>query len=202
MIRPLAQTYIGRDHTPTVSSVDEDIFLKCYFTRCMECTFCHDMCCTYGADIDMENVARLEATADALEAYSQVPRGEWFTGILGSDADYPGKHFTRTKAREGICVFLNRQGRGCMIHSFCLKNDIDYHHLKPRVCWLFPITFDAGLLRPSTEIQDGSLICMNQGTTLYQAARDEIRYVFGESLIEELDQLEQQTASSSSVIGR
>ncbi|HVU11790.1 MAG TPA: hypothetical protein VHD90_10950 [Phototrophicaceae bacterium] len=197
MIIPLSHTYTGKDGAPAVFNIDLDIFLKRYFTHCMECCFCHDRCCTFGADIDVENVSRLDEAVDTLEAYLHIPRAEWFTGIVGDDPDYPGKRFTRTKVNGGVCVFLNPAGRGCLIHRFCLENGIDYHLLKPRACWLFPITFDTGVLRPSVEIQDGSLICMNQGTTLYQAAREEIHYLLGDALIEELDQLERQILNVS-----
>jgi hypothetical protein len=58
------------------------------------------------------------------------------------------------------------------------------------VCWLFPVTWDRGVLRPSSDVDD-ALVCLDRtGPTLYQSARDEIRQVFGEALAVELDALE------------
>ncbi len=193
MIRHLKNTYASRDGVPVIAAVDPAIFSKRYFTDCLACTFCHDICCSYGADIDVENFQRLEPYADALEDFTHVPRAEWLTGQFEDDAEVAGGRYTRTRVRDGRCAFLNRNGRGCLIHRFCLEKGLDYHRLKPVVCWLFPVTFDNGLLGPSTEIQDNSLICMNMGPTLYRAARGELHYYFGEGLVAELDQLESLT---------
>src|SRR5262249_58348066 len=61
----LEQDYVSRDGTPIVSQVDPAIFSLRYFAYCLDCTFCHDVCCSYGAEIDVENVKRLEVHADA-----------------------------------------------------------------------------------------------------------------------------------------
>ena len=64
--------------------------------------------------------------------------------------------------------------------------------IKPRVSALFPVTFDDGVLDPSTEITDGTLVCGGQGPTLYRGVRLELAYYFGELLVRELDGLEPQ----------
>jgi hypothetical protein len=156
----------------------------------MRCSYCHDSCCQYGVDVDAHNVARLDAHADEIERSTGVARERWFTGDWTSDAEFPGGRYTRTRVEDGACVFRNRAGRGCTIHSFALARGIDYHELKPMVSVLFPITFDAGLLHPSTEIVEKSLQCYGDGPTLYQGVRDEIAWYFGGSLVAELDALE------------
>jgi len=155
----------------------------------MECTFCHDICCQYGVDVDLENVVRLRAHADGLEAFTGVPRERWFTDEGQPDPEYPGGGFTRTQIDEGGCVFRSRTARGCMIHSYALERGIDYHELKPMISVLFPITYSGDTLYPSTEIEDESLICIGSGPTLYQAIRDELRHYFGDGLVEDLDQV-------------
>ena len=90
---------------------------------------------------------------------------------------------------DGRCVFLNRQSRGCMIHRFCVEKGIDFHALKSMVCSLFPITFDQKLLRPSFEIFEESLICMNTGHSLYHSVRADLIYYFGNDFANELDAL-------------
>ena len=189
MIQRLQQAYPSRDGAPIISEVDLNIFVRRYFTYCLDCTFCHDACCLHGTDVDVENFERINAHAEALEKHTGVPRAEWFSGEFYEDAEFAGGSHTRTRVNRGACAFLNRSGRGCLIHSFSIDQQIDYHVLKPIVCCLFPITFDDGLLHPSSEIEDGSLICMNAGPTLYEGARNEILYYFGDRLIAELDAL-------------
>jgi hypothetical protein len=83
-----------------------------------------------------------------------------------------------------------------MLHSYALEKGLDYHELKPMVASLFPVTFDGGLLHPSTEIEDRSLQCIDDGPTLYQGVRSEIEWYFGGALVAELDALEKGVLAS------
>ncbi len=201
MIRALSQSYTSIDSAVTITRVVPDIFNQRYFTYCLDCTFCYDVCCSYGADVSADNVTRIEAHAPALEAYLDIPREKWFTGVMTDDPEFAGGRHTRTQVKQtprgNRCVFLNRETRGCGIHSYCLENGLDYHTLKPLVCWLFPITFDNGQLQPSLEIVEHSLICMDQGPTLYRASRSELETYFGSGLVAELDHLERETLPTS-----
>ncbi len=167
----------------------------------MQCSYCHDSCCQYGVDVDAVNVARLQAHAPDLEHFTGVPRDRWFTGEWTSDSELPGGRHTRTRVEDGACVFRSREGRGCSIHSYALARGVDYHELKPMVSALFPITFDDGLLHPSTEIVDGSLQCSGDGPTLYQGVRSEIAWYFGDTLAAELDALNALNVPEGSVFG-
>jgi hypothetical protein len=140
-------------------------------------------------DVDAENVRRILARADAIEAYTGIPRAQWFTGEQADD-DFPGGRCTRTQTAQGACVFLSRAGQGCLLHSFANANGLDYHELKPMVSSLFPLTFAYGALLPSAEIRDGTLVCLGRGPTLYGGIRRELAYYFGGQLIAELDELE------------
>jgi hypothetical protein len=57
------------------------------------------------------------------------------------------------------------------------------------VSTLFPVTFADGALVVSDELDEGTLACAGDGPTAYEAARDEVRYYFGDALIAELDAL-------------
>jgi hypothetical protein len=176
-----------------VDRVDTAIFQRRYFMNCMQCTYCFDSCCQYGVDVDAENVARLEARAADVVAFTGVPRDKWFTGEWVDDKEFPGGKQTRTRVEDGACVFRNRKGRGCMLHSYALDRGIDYHDVKPMVSALFPLTFDYGLLHPSNEILDRSLQCIDDGPTLYRGVRDEVDWYFGPDLVIELDRFEAET---------
>lgn len=187
---PLSHTFRSRYGAPQLHSVDRTIFQRRYFTHCLSCTFCHDWCCSFGVDVDRYHVDRILAHADALEAYLGIPREQWFTGEIEPDADVPGGETWRTRVVNGACVFLNREGRGCRLHAFCLERGIEHRELKSVVDVLFPLTFEEGVLCPADEVLDNSLVCLGSGPTLYQGVKDELAYCFGPELVAELDRLE------------
>ena len=160
--------------------------------QCMDCSYCFDSCCAYGVDVDVANVARLDAHREELEAFTGIPRDRWFTDRWTDDPEFPGGRHTRTRVEGGACVFRNRSGRGCLIHSYAASRRVDYHELKPMVSVLFPVTFDGGLLHASSEIEDRSLQCYGDGPTVYRGVRGEIAWYFGPCLVQELDGLESQ----------
>ena len=185
----LSRDYVCVQGAPVIHSVDTDIFALRYFARCMACGFCADQCCSYGVDIDLGNVVRLAALGEDFSSRIAAPRGEWFTDALVEDAEFPTGRHLRTQTRDGKCVFLARDKRGCTIHAYALEKGIDYHELKPIVSTLFPATFEHGVLVPSSEVVDGSLICGGEGPSVYEGARDELTYYFGAAFVAELDAL-------------
>ncbi len=187
MIIKLKNSYPSIHGLPVIHSVDTEIFTRNYFMHCMQCTFCNDQCCSYGADIDMQNVNRILEHKEGLEKFMGVSSEKWFYAKKRKwDHEYPGNYYTRTTKKKN-CIFLNTEGRGCMLHSYALQNDIDYHNLKPFFCTVFPVTFFEGVFVMPEEIEDKSLACLGNGPTLFQGARDEIKYYFGDEIIAELD---------------
>ena len=185
---------LGRDYpsifsAPVIRAVDSDIFALRYFTRCMECGFCNDQCCNYGVDIDLANMERLRGLGPAFEAFAGTPQTEWFAPDIVEDREFPSGRHGRTHAVDGKCVFAGRKGRGCKIHAYGLENALDYHLYKPMVSILFPLTFEHGVLVPSSEVVDGSLICSGDGPSLYDGVRGELAHFFGEELVAALDMI-------------
>ena len=197
----LSQPYPCRYGAPVISTVDPAIFTRRYFTHCLECTFCHDACCAYGVDYDWRVRRNLEAHAQALEAFTGIASGRWFTGPGTPDASMPGGGSVRTAVDDGACVFLNRQSRGCRIHAYALGAGVDYHDLKSIVDCLFPLTWEGRVLGLSEEVADSSLICLDTGPTLYRGVREELRYYFGDGLTAELDRLEAAVTAGRSAAG-
>jgi hypothetical protein len=186
----LSRPHPSRYGVPVLEQVDTTIFMRRYFTRCMECAHCGDWCCSHGVDVDEPNVARILARSAELEGFTGIERSRWFDGEPSDDAEFPGGAHRRTSVVDGACVFLDRRARGCMLHAFCISRGLDYHQLKPMVSALFPLTFADGVLLPSDEADDGTLVCLGEGPTLYQGARDELRFYFGDELLLELDAIE------------
>jgi hypothetical protein len=172
---------------PVLNAVDPAIFRLRYFTACMECGFCKDACCDHGVDVDLGNVARLKALPESFKARVGIPEEHWFTAEVREDAEFAGGAHVRAQVVEGTCVFRDRTGRGCHIHGWALENGVDYHAIKPLVSTLFPLTFEHGVLVPSAEAADGTLVCGGQGPSLYEGARAELLYYFGAGLVAELD---------------
>jgi hypothetical protein len=190
MIVSLNRQYLNRYGVPVIDRVDTAIFERTCSPHCASCAFCNDACCAYGVCVDLDNVRRIEAHADRLERYLGIPRDQWFTGQYVHDPESPGGTYTRTRVVDGACVFLKRSGRGCMLHAFCLAEGLDHHLLKPMFSSLFPVTAEAGLLRPAAEVADESLVCLDGGLTLYRGARGDLQYYYGDDLIREMDRLE------------
>jgi Fe-S-cluster containining protein len=175
---------------PLISGVDTAIFIKTFYAECMECTFCHDACCHHGADVTALDHGNIQAQADEVEEYLGLPRSRWFSRRWQRGADWPGGKATRTRVERRRCVFLNRRGRGCGLHSYALGKGIDVHEIKPMVCLLWPVTWWEGVLLTAEEIHDNSMICLGPGRTCYQSSRNDIGYYFGAALVSELDGLE------------
>ena len=205
---PLSRPYTCRFGAPVLDRVDPRIFTLTYFGVCMDCTFCKDACCQYGADTEMPRVAALERYQTELEAYLGVPRSGWFRedpedfGVL-PEAEYPGGAYTRTQVvdlpegrsphTEWACVFLDPTpgARGCRIHRFALERGIDVHDIKPMVCLLFPASFKEGELIPAYEFElEDELVCQGPGPTIYRSSRADIEWYFGPDLVAELDEME------------
>lgn len=189
MIIPLDKAYPSIHGAPVIDRIDTDIFARTYFAACMACGFCKDSCCQYGVDVDIKNVARIQAVADKLEPYVGSTRDQWFEDIYETDPHFPGGQVTRTKVKDGACIFLNRQGRGCLLHSFALNENMNFNDIKPLVSAIFPVTFAEGCLCPSDEILDNELICRDRGPSLYEGSRSDLLHYFGPELIALLDGL-------------
>jgi Fe-S-cluster containining protein len=189
-IQRLQKSYPSCYGTPVLSFVDTSIFVKKYFTRCLDCSFCHDWCCSDGVDLDGTNVQRILEHADELEKVVGVPKNRWFEDEVLHDPEMPGGLCYRTAVINGACVFLNRTNRGCLLQNFSEKKGVDYHLLKPLVSAIYPLTFDDEFLVPADEVDDDSLVCLGNGPTLYRGARSELEYYFGTGLIAELDWIE------------
>jgi len=185
----LARDYACVMGGPVLTAVNPVLFSLRYFTHCLDCGFCGDACCDHGVDIDLGNAARLKALPGDFHDLIGAPDREWFAEGVTLDPEFPGGAHMRTAVRNGTCIFRKPAGRGCAIHAYCLNHKLDYHHFKPMVSVLFPVTFEQGVLTASGEAADGSLICTDQGPSLYDGARSEIAYYFGSDLVAELDEL-------------
>lgn len=187
-IVPLRRVYANRHGVPLIERVDAAIFTATY-----GCDFadrsCGDGCCAHGVCVDAVQRRIILAHAEGLEAFLGIPRERWFAADPVADAEAPGGSHYRTRVVAGSCVFRAADGYGCRLHAYCYSNGLDYHLLKPMLSTLFPVTVDAGLLRPSFEVLERSLHCRDRGRPLYAGTRVDLGYYYGEALLSELDVL-------------
>jgi hypothetical protein len=183
----LARAYPSVWGRPVICSVDPRIFRLRYFRHCMACRYCGDQCCENGVDVDRDNAERLAGLGQAFERFVGVPKEEWFEGDPTADDEFPSRYYVRTRVSGTHCVFHDSGTRGCKIHAWSLRQGLDHRRVKPMVSLLFPVTFEQGVLIPSTEVLDHSLVCTGSGDSLYDGARDELEYFFGQALLDELD---------------
>lgn len=192
-ILPLCKEYVSGNMA--ISFVHRDIFLKKYFAHCLQCNFCHDWCCSFGADIDIENVDKIQQRKEEILPFVRPPEGEWFEAEYTYYEEYVGNQYTRTNTQGPRCVFISKDQRGCGLHRYAISKQMDYHELKPLVCILFPLSFEQGILSLAQELDDDSLICSGSGYSAYQSMRSELEHYFGREFVEELDGIEKEILS-------
>jgi hypothetical protein len=151
-------------------------------------------CCSFGAEIDGDDEARLvEASAAAL-------RPERFENFAAAaDGVFSDDTFTNTRVVNGACIFLNSPGfsggAGCALHLAATDVDESPIDWKPSVCWQLPIRVEWEMRDDGVELAnvrgwqrsdwgaDGEAMswCCTEGTAAYVGDQP----VF-ESLAEEL----------------
>ena len=198
-ILPLEKEYVSGNLA--ISFVHRDIFLKTYFARCLECNFCHDWCCSFGADIDIQNVEKIQQHREKILQFVRPPEGEWFEREYTYYEEYAGNEYTRINTQGPRCVFISKDQRGCGLHRYAISKGMDYHEIKPLVCILFPLSFEEGILLVAPELDDNSLVCAGAGASAYQSLRSEMQYYFGQELVEELDRIERKVLSEKESSG-
>jgi hypothetical protein len=101
---------------------------------------------------------------------------------------------------DGMCVFKNRNSRGCGIHSFCFEKGIDVRALKFFACCIFPVEVnkvqdETNILTVGYELRHEGfdIDCKFTGdSTVYECAREDIDYYFGKGLIDVIDDVKNQ----------
>lgn len=194
-IIPLSKEYVARNMA--ISFVQRDIFLKTYFARCLECNFCHDWCCSFGADIDIQNVERIQQHKEEILPFVRPPEVEWFEAEYSYYEEYAGNQYTRINPQGPRCVFISKDQRGCGLHRYAISKGMDYHEIKPLVCILFPLRFGDGILSLAPELGDNSLVCSGPGYSAYHSIRNELEHYFEQEFVEELDEIEKEVLSDS-----
>jgi Fe-S-cluster containining protein len=97
----------------------------------------------------------------------------------------------RTEVHEGGCIFLAHDRRGCAIHRAALEGGWDFRGVKPAICRLFPLSYEADAILIAEEYPEYSCAHVD-GPTLYRITRDALADLFGEALVVAMDAAEAQ----------
>lgn len=194
---------------PLIARVDGAIFTFTFAPDCMshQCRCVtegnkarNDACCQHGADVLIPEKAAILRRASEVASVMRAGRGDsahWFDERDPElDADAPEGIILRTATSDlqddtSGCVFLEHTGeRGCGLHRAALVHGFDQAEIKPRVCRLYPLSWDRRLLGLSPDFDRYS--CANDsGPSVYRVMRGAVLEVFGPALVAELDRLEE-----------
>ncbi len=199
--------FVELEH-PRFRRVQREIFVKRVVADCMShpCSLVKednkeklDACCQYGVDVDLGEQRGILEHADEIRAIldKDVADAPWFKDEISHDVDFPSGAFVRTRTHDGGCLFLSHDKRGCAIHRASLENGWDFHGIKPHVCRLFPLSYDAESIVLSDDYADYSCAFQPDSPTVYQVGRPDLSAIFGPALVLALDAVEARIQSTS-----
>ncbi len=204
---PAPATEIRTLAHPRFFYVDADIFRKHLEPDCMNHSCVqldphiakHDICCQYGADVDLDERAAILSHGEQLRSIMDpdAAAAPWFTEEELIDPDYPSGKYVRTAVHNGGCVFLSHDKRGCAIHRASIEGGWDFHGVKPGICRLFPLTYTTDSILISDDYREYSCAYQPGTPTLYRALRSSIAALFGEELVIAMDAVEMDLRSTT-----
>ena len=187
------------DH-PRFHYCDVEIFRKPLVPDCMTHSCAQlephvarvDICCQYGADVDLDERAAILSHAEQLKSIMtpEAAAAPWFTEEELIDPDYPSGKYVRTAVFGDGCVFLSQDQRGCSIHRASIEGGWDFHGVKPGICRLFPLTYTTDSILIADDYRDYSCAYTPGTPTLYRVQRSSIAALFGEDLVIAMDAIE------------
>jgi Fe-S-cluster containining protein len=157
-----------------------------------------DACCQYGCDVDLLERGAIEAHGDEIRALlrPEARQTRWFEPDEAIDPDYPSGRVVRTEVFGGGCIFLAHDRRGCAIHRAALEGGWDLRGVKPAICRLFPLSYEADAIVIADEYPEYSCAHVG-GPSLYRITRSALADVFGEALVVAMDAAEAQVLGTA-----
>ncbi|HRE40934.1 MAG TPA: DUF3109 family protein [Ignavibacteria bacterium] len=176
--------------------VDDSIFNQGFVAGC-DMNICFGQCCCSGVYMDKEfkNVI-LQHTDDIISNMSndQIKNPEeWFDDEIEEDSDFPSGFaigsavYTDSKGTEK-CVF-NDENNYCTLQVTAVKKNMHKWDIKPTHCIMYPVTVvDNTLQYDDVHSLDmdycGKHKTENFTQTVFDATKEEIKYVLGEEFFD------------------
>lgn len=193
MIIELKRSYRSLLGNPVINNVDSDIFTTPAIPMPTDGGKCET--CNYGVDIDIKNMRALMPHTEALKKLLGIPKNKpHFYIKLINDLTAPGGKTSRVTIHDGQCTFAARDGNGpkCGVERYALTNEFSVLQLKPQVCTMYPVTYAVGEWEGNCLVVSDDTPAKFGTQSVYQAARENLRQLFGNDLLKELDALASQ----------
>ena len=173
----------------------DPVLLERGFARDCDTRRCRGACCQVGVWVDvghrdliLAHTARIQGTMDPGQEHDP---SRWFGDAELDDPDFPSGRAVGTLVRGGGCVFLNGAGR-CVLQMASLGEERGELDLKPFFCAAFPLVVADGVVTFEDEFPNHPQCCSPSPAgelSALEAFGSELRYVIGESGVDELRRL-------------
>jgi Fe-S-cluster containining protein len=154
---------------------------------------CTGECCHYGVYTDLKEHQAIMEIKDKIIPLldDSQPRDTelWFEDPE-KDEDFESGVAVGTELYNGKCVFLDKAGL-CTLQKLAIMEDAEMWKYKPLYCILFPLTIYQEAITIDDEHIERLKTCNNNrvnGTSIYEACRDELRHLFGEDGMAEIEE--------------
>jgi hypothetical protein len=179
--------------------IDPVIFTQGFVPGC-DIGICSGECCDWGVymDKDFRNIImKFENEIKEVMEEGQIKdTNKWFEEDLENDTDFPsgfaiGTELYTTKAGKEQCIFKDSKGF-CSIQVMATKHNMNKWAIKPKYCILYPLTVIDNVLSYDDDHSKRLNYCglqhpNNFTQTVFEAMKEEIRYVFGDDCFQFLN---------------
>lgn len=176
--------------------IDPLIFTQGFVPGC-DLSICGGRCCHWGVYVDKDFVPRIMEHEDRIKAvmdkYQPADSSMWFEKEPEKDTDFPSGYaigtevFTDPNGKDR-CVFNDQLGR-CSIQVMSVENGLHKWAVKPVYCIMYPLAVMDGILTCDLDHAErldycGTSHSENHTQTVFDATKEEIRYLFGDDCYE------------------
>ncbi|MBM4158933.1 MAG: DUF3109 family protein [Ignavibacteria bacterium] len=171
--------------------IDEIIFTQGFVPYC-DISKCGGECCDSGVYIDtgfIDKILKHESDiTDLMHDGMLRDSSDWFEDETITDTDFPSGRAKSTcvysTGGKERCVFKNKD-EYCILQILSVRKNYHKWKLKPNYCIFYPLTIENNTLTYDTEHSKNLDYCglhktENHTNTVFEAMREEIRYVIGE----------------------
>lgn len=179
--------------------IDTIIFKQGFVPGC-DIGICGGQCCDWGVYMDrdfqkviMEYEVQIK---ESMDEFQPKDKSKWFEKELEIDKDFPSGFALGTELyvnSKGTtqCVFKDKNNY-CTLQVIAMKKGNHKWSIKPKYCILYPLTVIDNILTYDDEHSKKLEYCgidktHNFTQTVYEAMREEIKYVFGEDCYDFLE---------------
>lgn len=183
--------------------IDPLIFTFPFVQGC-NISLCSGECCWYGVYVDLKEMEIILEKKELIKQYMDETQtkdeSKWFEEIE-EDKDFDSGYCAGTQIYNHKCVFLDKNGY-CSLQKAAIGNGEFMWKYKPIYCVIFPLTIYNGTLTIDDEHINRLHYCSkarHQISTVFDATKNELIYLFGEDGYNELLEYEEQLIGGKNI---